>query len=109
MPVEDFAEQIPESLLLVVHARSKVRHDLKGPALTCAVDFQDLLLPLQIVLLIVAGHPGIGDRAACHFRCLGLLGTQTREIVAPPPARSAFVGDEFAFALPPPQRLRRDT
>ena len=40
--------------------------------------------------------------------CAEAYETQPRKVIAPSPAGRALVGDELAFALPAPQRLRGD-
>ena len=93
---------------MVVHTRAKIGHHLKGPALAGTVQLQYLLLPFQIRFLVMAGHAGIGNGTKRRFWRMELLWAQPRQIIATTPARRAFVGDEFALALPAPQRLRRD-
>jgi len=66
-----------QALLVIVHARAKVGYHLESPALSRAVKLQNLLLALQISLLIVTGHAGIGDGFARRIAgCAVLLGAQ---------------------------------
>jgi len=49
--VQNAVEQPFQSLLVIVHARTKVGHHIEGPALPGAVKLKNLLLPLQVRLL----------------------------------------------------------
>jgi hypothetical protein len=66
------------------------------------------VLPLPIILLVVAGYARVSNGATRRFWRGELVGPQPRAIVPTPPTRRALIGDECAFALPSPQRLRRD-
>ena len=51
---DDLVQQSPESLLLVVHARTEVCDHLECPPLRGAVQLKHLLLALQIGFLVMA-------------------------------------------------------
>jgi hypothetical protein len=48
--------------------RTKVGNDLERTALASALEFERLLLPLQIVLLVATGNAGKGDRLTLSIR-----------------------------------------
>src|SRR5690606_9984984 len=79
------------------------------PALPCAIQFEHLLLPLQIVLLIVTGDASIGNRFACDLGLRAeLLWLEPGKVIASAPACRALIGQQSPFALPAAKGLRRD-
>jgi hypothetical protein len=89
-----------QALLGVVHARTQVGNNLKCPALPRAEQFQDRLLPFQVILLVVAGDSRIGNGAPVYrISAMKPLGAQLRHVIAPVAAGRMF-GNEPAFRLP---------
>jgi hypothetical protein len=89
--------------LWVVHARAKISDDLECPALAGAVQFQHLLLALQIILLVVAADAGISHGAALRVRrSAEQFGLELGEVVAAVAARRVL-GGQSARRLPAAQ------
>jgi hypothetical protein len=53
---------------VVVQARTEIGDNLEPPALTGTVQLQHLLLPLEVILLVMAGYAGVSNRAPSRFR-----------------------------------------
>ena len=66
------------------------------------IQFQHLLLPFQIVLLVVAGNPCLGDRTPLGCVRVKQLGLEFGEIVATVP-RHRTLRDQLPGRLPTPQ------
>jgi len=81
LAIDNGTQQAAQTLLMVVHAAAKVRHQLECPALAGAIQLQHLLLPFQIVFLVVVGHPCIGNGTAL---CLCCDPVQTRHAAISP-------------------------
>ena len=94
---------------MVIHARADFLDGVDRPALSGAVEFQNLFLPLQIVLPAVAGCTGVGNRPLTGL-CFSPehLWSKLGEIIAPMTAWCAL-GNQSPLALPPAQGGDRDT
>ncbi len=89
--LNDGIQQTLQALLVIVHAGTEIGNDLEGPALTCAVQFQNLFLSLQIFFLVGAGNTGIRHSLAMGLICRPKpLRTQLRQVVPAMASRRMF-------------------
>jgi hypothetical protein len=91
----------------MISSTSFAKYHLKRPVLTGVVKFEHLLLPLQIVLLVVAGNPSIGDGAPLRLWRMKKLWPKPRKVVAALSTRCALIGQKVPFMLPSTQSLGR--
>lgn len=64
---------------MIVPAGAEIGDSLERPARSGAVEFQPLLLPLQIILGVVAGHASVGNGAKRRFWHMELFRAQPRQ------------------------------
>ena len=66
--IQDFFPQLLQAPLAVIHPRTQVLNHLVAPALGGEIHFQPFDLTVQIVFLIPARYPRLGNRqVGFHF------------------------------------------
>lgn len=65
--VRDGVQKAFQAFLVIIHPGAKISHYLVRPTILGAIQFQHLLLPLQVGLLVMTGHPGISPRLTAGY------------------------------------------
>ena len=106
LPVQNLVKQAFETFFVVVHARAQIGYDFERPSLLCAVQFQHLFLPFQVVPLVMAGDVGIGNRLTL-IRCdMERLRFKLNQVVATMTA-GGILRDQPSLRLPTPNGCDR--
>ena len=61
LALHDQLKKLVQTFLPVIHTRTEVTNDLGTPAFGGTVGFKQLLLPVKIVFLVVAGYTAIAQ------------------------------------------------